>query len=160
MKLDILPIKDNFDTVAPIVAEAIKKYEIEEDVSVAEIDPSFSDTASFCEHYEWPPERGANCVVVEATRADINGLVRRHLGARKVSMAPMEEILTVTHMEYGGVTPIGLPGDWPILIDSNILSLEQVLVGGGNRSSKLIFPGRILERIPNVVPLENLGKPS
>ena len=73
---------------------------------VAEIDDDLADTAAFSEAYAVPLAASANCVVVAArrgaettlaaclvradTRADVNGLVRRHLGARKASFAPQD----------------------------------------------------------------------
>ena len=174
MKLNPVSIRERFDLVPVVIQTAIKKLGLEDRISVVEIDPNIADTAAFCEQYEWPLEQSANCVVVEAkrgekkwkaacmvlgtTRADINGLVRQHLDAKRVSMAPMEETLAEAQMEYGGITPIGLPEEWPILIDSTIIPLEQVVIGGGNRSSKLIVSGEILKNLPNAVVLENLGR--
>lgn len=145
------------------------------DFGVAEIDPSFSDTAMFCEQYKISPGQSANCVVIKATRAekswfavcvvlattkaDVNGLARRHLDARKVSFAPMEEALALTQMEYGGVTPVGLPGDWPILIDKAVADSDRLIIGGGIRKSKLVVSGKTLAGLPNAVVLENLGVP-
>ena len=53
--------------------------------------------------------RYAACMVLATTRADVNGVVRRHLDARKASFAPMDEAVGLTGMEYGGITPVGLP---------------------------------------------------
>ena len=93
---------------------------------MAEIDPALADTAQFCEAYGITPEESANCVVIAAkrggdvtyaacmitatTRADVNGLVRRHLGARKASFGPVDAITALTGMEYGGITPVGPAG--------------------------------------------------
>lgn len=135
-------------------------------VWVSEIDPSVADTAAFCEQYEISLDVSANCVIVEAKRgdktwhaacvvlatskADVNGIIRKTLDARKVSFAPMDTATSLTHMEYGGITPIGLPSDWPILIDSQVMQHEKVIVGSGIRGSKiLIEPGR-LQSLPNV----------
>ena len=101
------------------------------DIGVAEIDPELADTAAFCEQYGVAPSESANCVVVAGrrdgvtrlaacmvlatTRADVNGLVKRELDVRKASFAPMETAVELTGMEYGGITPIGLPADWPHL---------------------------------------------
>ena len=62
----------------------------------------------------------AACVVAATTRADVNGLVRRHLDARKASFAPVEAVTAATAMEYGGITPVGLPADWPVLVDEAV----------------------------------------
>jgi hypothetical protein len=46
----------------------------------------------------------AACLVLATTRADVNGIVRKHLGARKISFAPMDNAVSLTGMEYGGIT--------------------------------------------------------
>ena len=90
---------------------------------MAEIDDDLADTAAFTDAYAVPPEASANCVVVAArragqttlaacvvlatTRADVNGLVRRHLGARKASFAPQDVAVAESGMAYGGITPVG-----------------------------------------------------
>ncbi|WP_242887458.1 YbaK/EbsC family protein [Actinomadura litoris] len=131
---------------------------------VAEIDPELADTAAFCERYEVPLEVSANCVVVAAKRggevtyaacmvlatdrADVNGVVRRHLGARKASFAPMADATALTGMEYGGITPVGLPGGWPVLVDEAVAAAPQVVIGSGLRRSKLLVPGKALVSLP------------
>ncbi|WP_433337122.1 YbaK/EbsC family protein [Spirillospora sp. CA-294931] len=130
----------------------------------AAIDPDLADTAAFCERYEVPLEISANCVVVAAKRggevgyaacmvlatgrADVNGVVRRHLGARKASFAPMAEATSLTGMEYGGITPVGLPADWPILVDEAVAAAPLVVVGSGLRRSKLLLPGKAVAALP------------
>ena len=66
--------------------------------------------------------RFAACVVLATTRADVNGAVRRRLDARKASFAPMDLAVAETGMEYGGITPLGLPGDWPLLVDEAVVT--------------------------------------
>lgn len=121
---------------------------------VASIDPDLADTAQFCEAYDSDPAHSANCVVVAGKRAgmtrmaavlvlatdraDINNVVRRHLDVRKISFAPMDEAVALTNMEYGGITPVGLPDDWPILVDEGVLAAGRVVVGSGIRASKLL----------------------
>ncbi|MFD6952401.1 hypothetical protein A6A08_19800 [Nocardiopsis sp. TSRI0078] len=135
-----------------------------DDVRVAEIDPELADTAEFCERYGMPLETSANCVVVAAKRggevsyaacmvlatqrADVNGTVRRRLGARKASFAPMDEATGLTGMEYGGITPFGLPKAWPVLVDEAVAAGGDVVVGSGVRRSKLLVPGKLLADLP------------
>ena len=142
-------------------------------ISVGAIDPALADTAAFCAEYGVGLDESANCVVVAAkragqttyaaclvlatTRADINGLARRHLGARKISFAPMDDAVALTGMEYGGITPIGLPAGWPILIDDAVAAAPRVVVGSGVRGSKLWLPGAALAALPNAVVLPGLG---
>jgi prolyl-tRNA editing enzyme YbaK/EbsC (Cys-tRNA(Pro) deacylase) len=72
--------------------------------------------------------RYAAWVVLATTRADVNGIVRKHLGARKISFARMDTAVSLTGMDYGGITPIGLPADWPILVDSNVVDRQRVII--------------------------------
>ena len=84
--------------------------------------------------------RYAACVVLATTRADVNGVARRRLDVRKASFAAMHDAVSLTGMEYGGITPIGLPRGWPILIDAAVLERESVVIGSGLRRSKLALP--------------------
>ncbi|MDJ1135613.1 YbaK/EbsC family protein [Streptomyces iconiensis] len=103
-------------------------------------------------------ERGlAACLVPATTRADVNGAVRRQLGARKVSFAPHATAVEETGMEFGGITPFGLPAGWPLLVDSAVVDLPWVLVGSGSRRGKLIVPGKALEALPDAYVMEGLG---
>ena len=86
----------------------------------------------------------AACMVAATTRADVNGLVRRHLGSRKASFGAMDVVTSLTGMEYGGITPIGLPAGWPVLVDASVVKLGSVVIGSGIRGSKLWLPGRLL----------------
>jgi prolyl-tRNA editing enzyme YbaK/EbsC (Cys-tRNA(Pro) deacylase) len=142
---------------------------------VAEIDEDLADTAAFTEAYGVPSEASANCVVVAArragettlgaclvlatTRADVNGLVRRHLGARKASFAPQDVAVAESGMAFGGITPVGLPSSWPLLIDAAVAAGELLVVGSGIRGSKLAVPGDVLAGLPGAVVLDGLGQP-
>jgi prolyl-tRNA editing enzyme YbaK/EbsC (Cys-tRNA(Pro) deacylase) len=142
---------------------------------VAEIDDDAADTAAFTDAYAVPATASANCVVVAArragettlaaclvlatTRADVNGLVRRHLGARKASFAPQDVAVAETGMAYGGITPIGLPASWPVLVDPAVAAGELLVVGSGTRGSKLAVPGAVLAALPGAEVLEGLGQP-
>jgi prolyl-tRNA editing enzyme YbaK/EbsC (Cys-tRNA(Pro) deacylase) len=133
-------------------------------VLVAAIDPSLADTAAFCEHYEISMSDGANCVIVQARRGertwyaaclvrgsdrlDVNGAVRRRLDARKLSFAPMDVAVELSGMEYGGITPVGLPADWPILVDESVAGHDRLIVGSGIRGSKLLVGGAFLAGLP------------
>ncbi len=142
---------------------------------VAAIDEDLADTAAFTEAYEVPLVASANCVVVAArragqttlaaclvpadTRADVNGLVRRHLGARKASFAPQDVAVAESGMAYGGITPVGLPEGWPLLVDAAVAAADLVVVGSGTRGSKLAVPGTVLAGLPGAEVLEDLGQP-
>ncbi|MDO8742460.1 MAG: YbaK/EbsC family protein [bacterium] len=162
------------ELLAKSVVEILSVLANSDKVGVTEIDPNLSDTAGFCEHYRVGMNQAANCVVLEAkradkswfaacvifgnTRADVNGLARRTLDARKVSFAPMEQAVAQTGMEYGAITPVGLPNDWSILIDKAVVDSDYVIIGSGIRKSKLAVPGSFLASLPNVQVLEGLGQ--
>ncbi|SEG90701.1 Cys-tRNA(Pro) deacylase, prolyl-tRNA editing enzyme YbaK/EbsC [Thermomonospora echinospora] len=153
--LDWVPAADHPDLLAEPVRTALVPQ-----AQVAGIDPELADTAAFCERYGVPLGVSANCVIVAAKRggeigmaacmvlathrADVNGVVRRHLGARKVSFAPMEEATRLSGMEYGGITPLGLPPEWPVLVDEAVAAEPYVVIGSGLRRSKLLVPGKAL----------------
>ena len=140
---------------------------------MAAIDPALSDTAEFCAAYGIPLEESVNCVIIAArrggdvsyaacmvtatTRANVNGLVRQHLGARKASFGPVEVVTALTGMEYGGITPVGLPVSWPVLVDDRVAKLPTVVIGSGVRGSKLWLPGRLLAELPGGEILPGLG---
>jgi prolyl-tRNA editing enzyme YbaK/EbsC (Cys-tRNA(Pro) deacylase) len=175
--LDASPARERLDLVAPPVASALSGWSGPvpvDEIGVAEIDPELADTAAFCKRYGVALEESANCVVVAArrggdtrlaacvvlatTRADVNGLVRRHLEARRASFAPLDAAVAETGMEFGGITPIGLPSDWPLLIDAAVAASARVVVGSGLRRSKLTLPGKALTDLPNAVVLDGLGR--
>jgi prolyl-tRNA editing enzyme YbaK/EbsC (Cys-tRNA(Pro) deacylase) len=166
---------DRPDLLAPPVLAALKASAADE-VLVAAIDPELADTAAFCAAYDVRPEDSANCVVVAGkregatryaacmilatTRADVNGVVRRRLDVRKASFAPMAEAVELTGMEYGGITPIGLPDGWPILVDAAVAASDAVVIGSGIRGSKIAIPGRALAALPGAVVVEGLANPA
>ena len=168
-----LPAAEHPDLVAPPVAAALSG--LPGPAWVARIDDQFADTAAFTDAYRVPPEASANCVVVAArragvttlaaclvlatTRADVNGLVRRHLDARKASFAPQDVAVAETGMAYGGITPVGLPTSWPVLVDAAVAAADWVVIGSGTRGSKLALPGRVAAALPGAVVLDGLGKP-
>ena len=127
-------------------------------------DPELADTAAFCAHYGYAMEDSANtilvagksdpvrfvaCVVLATTRLDVNGLVRRRLGVKKASFADREQTMALTGMAIGGVTAVGLPDDVPLWIDSRVVSRPRIVLGGGDRSSKILAPPDLLLALAN-----------
>ena len=175
LPLSLRPALSSPELLAPPVAAALRSWPAAGEVQVAAIDPALADTAAFCAQYGVAPEESANCVVIAArrggessfaacmvaatTRADVNGLVRRHLGARKASFGPVDVVTELTGMEYGGITPIGLPDGWPVLVDALVVKQGTVVVGSGIRGSKLWLPGRLLAELPGAEVLPGLGVP-
>jgi prolyl-tRNA editing enzyme YbaK/EbsC (Cys-tRNA(Pro) deacylase) len=175
--LTALPVLERPDLLAAPVAAALANLAGKlpaDEVGVAEIDPALADTAAFCERYEVELSESANCVVVAGrrdgqtrlaacmvlatTRADVNGVVRRELDVRKASFAAMESAVELTGMEYGGITPIGLPEQWPVYVDEAVAAHPRVVIGSGVRRSKLTLPGAALARLPGAVVVPGLGR--
>jgi prolyl-tRNA editing enzyme YbaK/EbsC (Cys-tRNA(Pro) deacylase) len=166
-----LPAADRTDLLGAPVVAALQS--LAGPAWVAEIDDDLADTAAFTEAYGVPPEASANCVVVATrragqtslaaclvlatTRADVNGLVRRHLGARKASFAPQDVAVAETGMAYGGITPVGLPNGMPVLVDAAVAAAGLVVVGSGTRGSKLAVSGAVLAALPGAEVLDGLG---
>ncbi|MET0812029.1 MAG: YbaK/EbsC family protein [Microbacterium sp.] len=174
--LTALPAVEHLDLVAPPVAEALVRLDpaTAATIGVTAIDADVADTAAFCERYGIAMDASANCVVVKGkrgsdvrfaacmvlatTRADVNGIVRRRLDVRSASFAPMDEAVERTGMQYGGITPIGLPAEWPILVDAAVGEASLVVIGGGVRSSKLFLPGAALLALAGAEVVEGLGR--
>jgi prolyl-tRNA editing enzyme YbaK/EbsC (Cys-tRNA(Pro) deacylase) len=166
---------DRTDLLAAPVSDALATLPAEHAarLGVAPIDPELADTAAFCDAYGSPLTASANCVVVAGkrsgeerfaaclvlatTRADVNGVVRRRLDVRKASFAPMDRAVELTGMAYGGITPLGLPPDWLLLLDPAVVAAPELVIGSGVRASKLLVPGPTLAVFPGAEVLPGLG---
>ncbi|MCX4638676.1 hypothetical protein HEP86_36445 [Streptomyces sp. RPA4-5] len=174
---EVRPAVECLDLLPDPVAAAIRSWGGSvpvEELRHVDTDPAIADTALLVErHGPWLLEQSANCVVVAGkrggettlaacvvlshTRVDVNGVVRRQLGARKASFAPMDKAVGDSGMEYGGITPIGLPADWPLLVDAAVVDTPYALIGSGSRRGKLIVPGKALAELPGATVLDGLG---
>jgi prolyl-tRNA editing enzyme YbaK/EbsC (Cys-tRNA(Pro) deacylase) len=171
--LETTPALDRPDLLAPSVATALEVWPRAESVAVTEIDPDLADTAALTAAYDLPLSASANCVVVSGrrggeeriaacvvradTRADVNNLVKRTLDVRKASFLPMDRAVEETGMEYGGITPVGLPASWRVLVDASVLDIEVAVIGSGVRRSKLLLTGPDLAALPGVEVVDGLG---
>ncbi len=142
--------------------------------TVLECLPELADTAAFCEYYHVALDQSANtilvasrkveptryaiCVVLATTRLDVNQKVCELLDVRKASFANAETTMQRTSMLIGGVTAIGV-SDMPIYLDSAVMQPEQVVMGGGNRSSKILLDPQELLKLPNIEVIEGLARP-
>jgi prolyl-tRNA editing enzyme YbaK/EbsC (Cys-tRNA(Pro) deacylase) len=160
--------------LATPVIEALRVWPHADQVSVTEIDPDLADTAAFCERYGVQLTESANCVIVSGrrgevttlaacvvlatTRADVNSRVRKHLDVRKISFAAMDTAVAESSMEYGGITPIGLPSPWRLLVDRRVVDGDDVVIGSGVRRSKLVLPGALLAEVPGAQVLDDLAQ--
>lgn len=138
------------------------------------IDPMFADTAGFCEQYGFPIHNSGNtiilsskkgakqhsaCVVLGIDRLDVNKTVRNLMGVPRLSFADADETISLTGMMIGGVTPFGLPESLPIYVDSMVMNLDYLILGGGNRTGKVKIHPSGLMAIPNVKVITGLSKP-
>ncbi|HEX6933145.1 MAG TPA: YbaK/EbsC family protein [Streptosporangiaceae bacterium] len=175
--LEFVPATTKPDLLAAPVAAALTDpswTRPAEDVGVVAIDPDLADTAAFCERYGVSLTESANCVVIAGrregevryaacvvlatTRADVNNVARRALDVRKASFAATDLAVAETGMEYGGITPIGLPQGWPVLVDAAVAATPQVVIGSGLRRSKLALAGKTLADLPGATVIDGLAR--
>ena len=168
-----VPALQRPDLLAEPVRRALENLPRAAEVRVAEIDPELADTAAMTEAYELPLEASVNCVLVAGkrageervaacairatTRADVNSTVRRLLDVRKASFWPTDRAVEASGMEYGGITPVGLPQEWRLLVDASVAAGGPAIVGSGVRRSKLLLPGDLLAALPAAEVVEGLG---
>ena len=135
-------------------------------------EPDFADTREFCERYSYPLDEAANvlliasrkgeprcaaCVVLAAYRLDVNKTARKKLGVSRISFADPEQTRAITGMELGGVTPFGLPQNVPVWIDTHVMQCKRIILGGGNRSSKIVIAPAMLLKIPHAEVVADLA---
>ncbi len=181
MRLDWTTALGRPDLLAEPVRHALEQLRQEgaldvSQVKVAEIDPDLADTAALVAASGLPMDDMANCIVISGqrageervcaalvlgtTRADVNRTVRKALDVRKCSFMPMDDAVRRTGMEYGGITPIGLPDGWRVLVDGAVLDRQKIVVGSGLRRSKLRLPGGLAAHLPAIEVVEGLGLPA
>ncbi|MDR1799429.1 MAG: hypothetical protein LBR19_06055 [Bifidobacteriaceae bacterium] len=179
-KLVTTPALDHPELLAPATLAALQAWaatspQVSDLVGVGGIDPELSDTAALVDAYGLPFESCVNCVLVAGkrdgvtkvaavavradTRADVNNVVRRLLDVRKASFLPMDVAVAESGMEYGAITPIGVPGDWRVLIDAGVVSRGPAIIGAGIRAAKLTLPGDLLGALPGVEVIDGLARP-
>jgi prolyl-tRNA editing enzyme YbaK/EbsC (Cys-tRNA(Pro) deacylase) len=145
------------------VCEALETSGIQEQEILA-CEPELADTAEFCSHYgiaaeeacnailvalKTTPRRYVACLVRADTRLDVNRKVSELTGVKRLSFASAEETAELTGMLIGGVTIPALPADVTIYIDTRVMEQPRIIIGGGNRSSKIrLAPGELL-KLPN-----------
>ena len=165
---------DHPDLLGAPVRAALETWGHAAEVLVAAIDPAFADTAAMSERYDCPLDAGANCVVVMGkragderiaacvvradTRADVNTVVRKVLDVRKCSFLDHDRAVAETGMEYGGISPLGLPDEWRVLVDTAATEIDLAIIGSGVRGSKLFVPGRLLGELPGAEIVPDLAR--
>ena len=172
--LDWQPALDHLDLLAGPVAEALRGWAHGGQVEVLRIDPAVSDTAALVEVTGMALEDCANCVVVggrregvqrvaacvvlATTRADVNTTVRGLLDVRKASFLAMDDAVARSGMEYGAITPVGLPATWPVFVDARVLDRGHVVIGAGLRAAKLRLPGALMAELPGAETVDGLAR--
>jgi len=160
------------DKLDPQVLQALTTHGLV--YKVFECDPNLADTAAFCEAYGFTLDQSANtivvasrkveptryvaCVVLADSRLDVNKTVCKLMGIKRASFADGETTKNLTGMMIGGVTAIGA-SDLPIYVDGRVMEQPEVIMGGGNRSSKLVLNPQELLKLPNAQVVENLALP-
>ncbi|WP_028047840.1 YbaK/EbsC family protein [Cellulomonas sp. URHE0023] len=165
-------------TLATLTAWADEEPDVADAVLVTQIDPDLADTATLTASFALPPAASANCVLVAGrregeervaacvvratTRADVNNAVKRLLDVRKASFLPMDRAVEESGMEYGGITPLGLPQRYRVMVDARVALDDPdaggvVVIGSGLRRSKIALPGALLARAPGVELIEGLA---
>jgi len=142
------------------VRESLEAHGLQEQEVLA-CEPGLADTAAFCEHYGISADEACNailvalkttprsfvaCLVRADTKLDVNRKVSERVGVKRLSFASGEETAELTGMLIGGVTIPGLPPDVRIFIDERVMERPRIIIGGGNRSSKIrIAPDELLK---------------
>jgi prolyl-tRNA editing enzyme YbaK/EbsC (Cys-tRNA(Pro) deacylase) len=144
-----------------LVASLVERLQL--NVEVLECRPEWADTAEFCANYGIPAEDTCNtilvvlktnprsyvaCLVRSDTKLDVNHKLAAVTGTKRMSFASGDETVTLTGMMIGGVTVLGLPEGMRLLIDDQVMQRERIVVGGGNRSSKVLLAPSELLKVP------------
>ena len=158
-------------SIDPNIVQALDNSGVEYQVMAC--DSAFADTFDFCAHYHIPLECSANtilikartgglkfvaCVLLANARLDVNKIVRKRLGARRVSFASAEEAKTLTGMELGGITALALPADLELWVDRAVLDAPYVILGAGTRAAKIKVSPKVFDSIPNTTVIEGLAR--
>jgi prolyl-tRNA editing enzyme YbaK/EbsC (Cys-tRNA(Pro) deacylase) len=177
-KLKTVPALTRPDLLAEPVTALLESWPLAtpavDEILVAPIEADLADTAAFCAAYDVGLHESANCVIIAGkregeiryaacvvlatTRADVNGAARRRLDVRKASFAATADAVALTGMEFGGITPLGLPKDWPVLVDARVTAVPYVIIGSGVRRSKVVLPGAALAALPTAEVVDGLAR--
>ena len=143
------------------------------DFEIIDCESDSADTSIFCKKYGIKLEDSANtivvksktgelkyaaCVLLATTKLDTNKTIRKKLNTHKVSFADFEESEKLTNMQIGGVTPIELPKNIPLWVDSRVMQRKIIVLGGGNRTSKIKISPNIFKFITNTEIVVGLAK--
>ena len=143
------------------------------DFEIMDCESDLADTNIFCKKYGIKLEDSANtilvksktgelkyaaCVLLATTKLDTNKTIRKKLNTHKASFASIEESEKLTNMQIGGITPIELPKNLPLWVDSRVIQRKIIVLGGGNRTSKIKISPNIFKFITNTEIVVGLAK--
>lgn len=95
-------------------------------------------------------EQYAAIVTLASRRLDVNGALKRELGAKRISFASREVATELSGMEYGGITAFGVPDSWSVIVEAAVMERERIVMGAGVREAKLLLAPQRLLALPNV----------
>lgn len=158
-------------TLDPEIAARVDSLGVEYEVVAC--NPDLADTAAFCEHYGYSLSDSANCIVCASSpaprkyvacvvladsRLDVNRVVRKHLQSKKASFASPDDTVAITGMQIGGVMPLSLPPDLPLLVDARVMQRPRIILGSGGRDSKILISPEVFRQIAQAQIIEQLAK--
>jgi len=158
--------------LSPAVAQCLDKFGIA--YTTFPCDPDFTHTEGLVAKYGFvrdqitntiivtgraDPRRFAACIVLSTYKVDVNERARALMRVKRARFATAEETAEQTAMTVGGITPFGLPDGLPVYVDERIWAVDEVLLGGGNLTAKvLVHPDELL-KLPAVSVVTGLGVP-
>ena len=172
--LEFVSVASHPEYVAPKMLSFLKSHELTGKIQVAQIDPQYADGKKLSEAYGVDINQELNClafagkrdgqiryeaVVVPYGKRVNSGAVLKHaMDATKPSFANLDDVIAMTCMEFGSITPVGLPDDWQVLIDSSVKELDEVIIGGGHVDAKFKTKPQILAQLPHAKFVDQLAK--
>ena len=172
-KLIFTPINNTCDIVPTNTLEVALYLAKKGVVSVGEIDPKYCGGFELVEEYNIDPDAAIKCLIIEGKRnktkkyaallvpikyeCDVSE-VKEVLNVKTISFAKLDYVLEQTNMELGSITPIGIPEDWYVFVDSMVFEQKYIIIGGGLKNSKLMLASELLKKLPNSFVLDNLAK--
>jgi len=128
------------------------------------------DAESVARKIGLPPEQVFKTLVVRGDRTgvmlacipgskelDLKALAQVS-GNKRVEMAPVKEIQSLTGYIRGGVSPLGVKKSYPFYLDSTALDFDRISISAGQRGLQILVAGSDLQRATKAN-LAHLTKP-
>lgn len=156
--LEFVSVASHPEYVAPKMLSFLKSHELTDKIQVAQIDPQYADGKKLSEAYGVDINQELNCLAFAGKRVNSGAVLKHAMDATKPSFANLDDVIAMTCMEFGSITPVGLPDDWQVLIDSSIKELDEVIIGGGRVDAKFKTTPQILAQLPHAKFVDQLAK--